>query len=293
MPSTGTQPHRARTQWIRASRGVRGEPPGTGPFPTRARNAAVGPGRLARRVRKVLAGLKLLAALAIAYVALSGLASLTASRLAAAALQRSLSARRVTVSVSATPFWELLRGRFGSLHVVAYDVKSGTLSIARITARWQDGQVNLGRLARGLPFRTWAGGGPIRVTLEMTPAALMARLPHSSVMRITSMRLVPPDLDVRGEIAVGELRLPFEAVGAPAVAEAGRLVLFRVVRVHAGPISLRSALGIPVVDLNGSPLYPALRVAGATVGRRDIIVRLFGQAKRTSVSNSIGRPALR
>lgn len=212
-----------------------------------------------------------------------------ASRVASAALTRSLHAKRAQVSIRAFPFWELFAGRFGSLHVVAYDAVSGRLSIARVSATWQRGAIDLRPLSQGKAFRAWAGGGPIHVTLWLKPAALMAQLPHGGPLKITSIRLKAPDAEVRGRITVGELRLPFMAVGVPAVAEEGRLVLFRVIQVHAGPIALRSALGIPVVDLTHSPLYPTLHVESASVGRSGIIVRLFGQGLSSLSSNGVGK----
>jgi len=213
---------------------------------------------------------------AVTYAVLAGLTALAASRVATAALARALATPHVRVTVVAAPFWTVVQGRFRNLEVLAYDGRAGRLAIAKLTASWHNGRIDLKALEAGRPFRAWAGGGPIRVTLWLRPSALLAGLPRTNAMQMTSIELRSPDAVVRGWLAVGTLRLPFSAVGRPAIADGGRLLLFRVVHVNAGPITLRSALGIPVVRLTASPFDPVLRVTAARVAANAIVVELAG-----------------
>ena len=293
MPSTGTGPPASRTFLVPSARRRRGrsrrfagsqaEPIGRAEG-ARSTTARLREGRVVERRRlwafRTAVGFFKTGALAvIVYAALAGLTSLVASREAEGALARALHARRVNVSITAYPFWQLFFGRFATVRATVDGASGGDLAIARLTATWRNGAIDFASLERGGPFRDWATAGRIRVTLWLRPTALMTRLPHGRVMRITAIHLRAPDVDVRGEISVGELRLPFTAVGVPAVAQDGRLLLFRVVRVHAGPIALRSALGIPVVDLTHSPLYPTLHVEAAHVTRRFMVVELAGRGE--------------
>lgn len=283
MPMSGSRPTVRASHWVhstRPRRGPVGEPEATSGRAAHLRSVQEvrrGPGVLLRRLVRIAEGLFLAA---VIYAVLAGLTALAASRVATAALARALATRHVHVTVFAAPFWTVIQGRFRKLEVLAYDGRAGRLAIAKLTASWQNGRIDVKALEAGRPFRAWAGGGPIRVMLWLRPAALMAALPRTNVMHITSMQLKSPNAVVRGWLEVGTLRLPFRAVGRPAIADGGRLVVFRVMHVEAGPITLRSALGIPVMRLAASPLDPVLHVTAARITSQAIVVQLAGGTGR-------------
>jgi|GEM_PF-5274892 len=233
--------------------------------------------RGALRAVSVVAGGALLAT--AVFAGAQGVVSTAAARIASSALERELGGH-VAVSVSAMPAWMLTQGRFQYLSVEGKGLRSGDLRIARLVAHWRNGRVSLAALRRGAPIGAWLTGGRLAVRLWLAPAALLAVIPQSPALRVTSLRLAPPGVWVDGRIRIGELTLPFRALGSPQVVDNGQVLVFRVTKLHAGPIVLRYALGIPVVDLSHTPLHPVLAIDGASVGAKAVQVELVNRAAR-------------
>lgn len=245
--------------------------------PAAPRGVGPGPSRSPWRHVRTLAGL--LAGLCLVAVVLQGAVSAAAARVAAAAITRALGGH-VDVSVSALPFWQLAQGRFQHFSVTARDVRDGSLSIARLDAQWTDGSVRMAQLRAGQPMQKWVGGGRLDVHLFIHPDALLAALPPTGSLKITALELKPPGAWVVGRVRFGELSLPFRALGTPEVIDGGDVLVFRVTILHAGPLALRSSLGIPVVDLRQTPLNKVLWVEGARVGAKGIDVELTNRPVR-------------
>ena len=247
----------------------------TTPAPSRGVGAgpSLPPWRHVRRFAGIAAGLMLFAVVA------QGAVSAAAARVAAAAITRALGGH-VEVSVTALPFWELAQGRFQHFSVTARDVRDGSLSIARLDAEWSDGSVRMADLRAGRPMQKWVGGGRLDVHLFIRPDALLAALPPTGSLKITALELQPPGAWVVGRVRFGELDLPFRALGSPEVIDGGAVLVFRVTILHAGPLALRSSLGIPVVDLRQTPLNKVLWVEGARVGANGIDVELTNRPSR-------------
>lgn len=232
--------------------------------------AGLGPVRPGSGLRLTI---RLLAGLALAAVAAQGAVSAAADRVAAAALTQSLGGE-ARVTVTALPFWQLARGRFQHLTVTAQNLRTGTLDIRALRADWRDGSVRMAALRAGRPMADWLGGGRLTVHLTLTPRALLDALPPTGALRITRLGLRPPGAWVDGRVALGELHLEFRALGTLRVIDGGDVLVFRVTTLHAGPLVLRSSLGIPVVDLRQTPLRSLLWVTGAHVTATGIDVEL-------------------
>jgi hypothetical protein len=251
---------------------------GTGPaaWPARRTEPPARPPAAARGASLVGARAALgalLAALALA-AACQGAASAAAARIVAAAVRERLGGGAVTATVVALPFWQLAQGRFQHLSVRGVDVRGGRLAIAQMRADWRDGRVDVRALEAGRPLRSWVRGGRLVVRLTLGPAALVRALPRTGTLTVTRLSLAPPGVRVYGRLRFDGLDLPFRAFGEPRVVDAGNVLVFLVTAVRAGPFALRSALGVPVVDLRRTALGGALWIQGAHVGRRAIVVVL-------------------
>ncbi len=218
---------------------------------------------------------------------LQGAATMAVGRIVASAVERRLGGS-VRADVRALPFWQLMSGRFDHLTVVGKDLRSGDLAIAHVQATWSDGQVDMAALERGEAPRAWIQGGRLRVEIDLTASALRAIAPRSGALEVTRLTLRPPDVLVSGRLRFDGLALPFRATGRPAVVDGGNVLVFLVTVLNAGPIVLRYALGLPVVDLRRTALSGALWVTGARVERDHVVVVLASRPRRTAT----GRAAL-
>jgi hypothetical protein len=224
-------------------------------------------GRGLRRALTALTGL--IAALALA----QGLAATAAARIVSSAVQGRLGGS-VHAQVSAWPFWRLGSGRFQHLTVVGRNLRSGGLAISRMRAVWSDGRVDMRALEAGRPLGTWIRGGELRVRIWLGAASLLAAAPHGGALEVTSLRLRPPDVLVRGHLRFDGLDLPFRASGRPRVVDGGDVLVFLVTLVNAGPIVLRYALGLPVFDLRRTALSHVLWISDAHVTADGVVVDL-------------------
>ncbi|MCL6594601.1 MAG: DUF2993 domain-containing protein [Firmicutes bacterium] len=215
-------------------------------------------------------------AAAVAGVGVQGVVSAAAGRMLAAAV-RAQWGGRVTAQVVAVPFWQLGWGRFERLTVRGRGLRSGALRIARLDARWDGGRVDLAALAQGRPLAAWMRGGRLKVRLDIGADALRRILPRSGAVTLTGLGLAPPGVWVQGRLRFDELDLPFRAFGRPRVVDGGEVLVFLVTLVHAGPIVLRSGLGVPVVDLRHTELGGALRISGARVEPWGVRVELVNR----------------
>jgi hypothetical protein len=231
-----------------------------------------GPTLLGRLVALVLLAL-------VAGIVVPGAAASAVGRIVAGAVEAQVGGQ-VRAEVRALPFWQLGRGRFQHLTVVGEDLQSGALTIASLRADWSDGRVDMAALEHGAPIAAWAKGGRLVVQLTIGARALDAIVPHRGALAILGVRLAGPDAIVHGRLRFDGIDLPFRAVGRPAVVDDGSVLLFRVTVVSAGPLALRDALGLPVVDLRRTPLWGALWIVGARIARNRVVVTLANRPTR-------------
>lgn len=256
---------------------------GTGPAPWPVRRAYAPVSPRTRSGGGGASGLRRALAVLIGGVAagalVQGVAATAAARIVAGAVERSLggSAR---AQVGAWPFWRLASGRFQHLTVTGKNLRSGDLAIARMRASWSDGRVDMAALEAGRPLGAWIRGGRLTVRLWLDPTALRAVAPRGGALEVTALRLRPPDVLVAGRLRFDGVNLPFRATGRPRVVDHGAALVFLVTVVSAGPILLRSALGVPVVDLRRTALSGVLWITGARVEHGAVIVDLANRPPR-------------